>query len=101
MLHPAVTVCVCVQARKAEHESQQHMRSLNRLLRKIKTDMSSADKMAAQQLTAATDQLSSLHSTVHRIDMKTQVASTLFLSKVTPWRPSPTLGLLGSALRKQ
>ncbi|XP_062310671.1 centriolin-like isoform X2 [Osmerus eperlanus] len=62
----------CSQARMAEHESQQHMRSLNRLLRKIKTDMSSADKIAAQQLTAATDQLSSLHSTVHRIYMKTQ-----------------------------
>ncbi|XP_067087410.1 centriolin-like isoform X3 [Osmerus mordax] len=62
----------CSQARMAEHESQQHMRSLNRLLRKIKTNMSSADKIAAQQLTAATDQLSSLHSTVHRIYMKTQ-----------------------------
>ncbi|XP_046870469.1 centriolin [Hypomesus transpacificus] len=62
----------CSQARMAEHESQQYMRSLNRLLRKIKTDMSLADKIAAQQLTTATDQLSSLHRTVPRIYMETQ-----------------------------
>ncbi|XP_073696104.1 centriolin [Garra rufa] len=55
------------QAKADESQTQEQIESLSLELQALKRSFSSADRIAAQQLTAAKDKLHSLHSTIEKI----------------------------------
>ncbi|KAJ8379726.1 hypothetical protein SKAU_G00005040 [Synaphobranchus kaupii] len=58
------------QTKAEESRTQLQLRCLEKEMREMKRSMTTADKAAAQQLTAAKDQLRSLHGTVHKINQE-------------------------------
>ncbi|XP_050965080.1 centriolin isoform X2 [Labeo rohita] len=55
------------QVKAEESQTQEQLESLSLELQALRRSFSSADRMAAQQLTAAKDKLHSLHSTIEKI----------------------------------
>ncbi|XP_016408818.1 centriolin-like [Sinocyclocheilus rhinocerous] len=55
------------QVKAEESQTQEQLESLSLELQALRSSFSSADRMAAQQLTAAKDKLHSLHSTIEKI----------------------------------
>ncbi|XP_016341825.1 centriolin-like [Sinocyclocheilus anshuiensis] len=55
------------QVKDEESQTQEQLESLSLELQALRRSFSSADRMAAQQLTAAKDKLHSLHSTIEKI----------------------------------
>ncbi|XP_066510889.1 centriolin-like isoform X2 [Hoplias malabaricus] len=58
------------QMKAEEAHTQEHLQSLDLELQALRRSFSAADRMAAQQLNAAKDQLRSLHSTVQQISQE-------------------------------
>ncbi|KAK6313585.1 hypothetical protein J4Q44_G00169320 [Coregonus suidteri] len=58
------------QMEVGECRTQQQLRSLDMELRELRSSFTTADKMAAQQLSATKEQLSSLHTTVEQINQE-------------------------------
>ncbi|KAI1900561.1 hypothetical protein AGOR_G00051190 [Albula goreensis] len=58
------------QMKVEDTRTRQQLRSLDEEMRGLKRTMASADKVAARQLTAAKDQLRSLHGTVRKINQE-------------------------------
>ncbi len=56
-----------------ESQTQEQLESLSLELQAVRSSFSSADRMAAQQLTAAKDKLHSLHSTIEKIHQERAV----------------------------
>lgn len=53
-----------------ESQTQEQLDSLSLELQALRRSFSSADRMAAQQLSAAKDKLHSLHSTIEKIHLE-------------------------------
>ncbi|KAJ8413878.1 hypothetical protein AAFF_G00064760 [Aldrovandia affinis] len=58
------------QMKAEDSRTRLQLRSLDEEMRELKRSMATADKMATQQLTAAKDQLRSLHGTVRKINQE-------------------------------
>ncbi|XP_058630694.1 centriolin isoform X2 [Onychostoma macrolepis] len=61
------------QVKAEESQTQEQLGSLSLELQALRSSFSSADRMAAQQLTAAKDKLHSLHSTIEKIHQERAV----------------------------
>uniref|UniRef100_A0A672KSY6 Centriolin n=2 Tax=Sinocyclocheilus grahami TaxID=75366 RepID=A0A672KSY6_SINGR len=61
------------QVKAEESQTQEQLESLSLELQALRGSFSSADRMAAQQLTAAKDKLQSLHSTIEKIHQERAV----------------------------
>lgn len=63
-------LCVCSQIKAEETQTQEQLQTLELELRELRKSFTVADQLTAEQLSAAKDELHSLHSTVQRISQE-------------------------------